>query len=668
MKQDLRQSTLYREAEALVRCFHQPGSGLISDVAEVSSDGEIIVFSGVLADSLEGNPCTRICLADVATGDTRVLTFGPNSDRSPVLSPDGRQIAFLSDRRIRGEFQLYLLDVSSRETRSAAAVEGCAEYVRWSPAGKQILLGSASHRMDIGELNGGAACGHRDEESLPKWMPYVKSGTGDDLWRSTWVYDIPSGAARRTSPGDMNVWEAAWCGSRAVAVVASSGRSEGSWYSSRLFLLDTDDGSARQLYVPSTELGGPVQIGCPSASPSGRHLALIEAICSDRGSVAGDLVLIDIASGAVQKIDTHGIDVTCTEWRSDRHLLLAGHRGLDTVVGLFDLSGSNFTVIWCSQEITTGGAYATVRGICEPGDCVLIAEGFSLAPELAVIRNGVYRRVRSFSLGSREPLKALAAAEAVRWVAPDGLEIEGWLLNPGGTAPHPLITAIHGGPVYHWRPRWLGRRVANLMLLRRGYAVLMPNPRGSSGRGREFVRLVMGDMGGADVRDCLSGIDHLVSEGIVDPNRLGLTGLSYGGFMTCWLVTQDARFAAAVAVSPIANQVTAHLLSDLGPWMSWFLNDRYNSPNGRYFQLSPIMHAHNARAPTLIISGRLDGCTPPEEAVQIHHALLENGVKSVLVEYPLEGHGVRNWPAVCDFSARVITWFEEHIPISATVE
>lgn len=154
---------------------------------------------------------------------------------------------------------------------------------------------------------------------------------------------------------------------------------------------------------------------------------------------------------------------------------------------------------------------------------------------------GEYRSVRSFDLSGDEVLSALNSVEALRWQAPDGLEIEGWLLKPRGVAPFPLITAIHGGPVWHWRPSWVGRNCANLMLLKRGYALFLPNPRGSTGRGRDFVRRVVGDMGGADTYDYLSGIDHLVAEGIADPERLGVTGVSYGGFMSCWLITQDQR-------------------------------------------------------------------------------------------------------------------------------
>jgi dipeptidyl aminopeptidase/acylaminoacyl peptidase len=168
-------------------------------------------------------------------------------------------------------------------------------------------------------------------------------------------------------------------------------------------------------------------------------------------------------------------------------------------------------------------------------------------------------------------------------------------------------------------------------------------------------------MGGADTYDLLSGLDHLVDQGVADPQRIGVIGTSYGGFMSSWLITQDARFAAAVAVAPVANQVTEHLMSNIPHFVSMFLADTYINPTGRYFERSPIMHAHKARTPTLIVCGALDRCTPAAEAIQLHNSLLESSVETVLVTYPEEGHGIQKCPASIDYAARVLDWFERHM-------
>lgn len=659
---DIRETALYQQAESLCRALRRPGAGLISDAAEVSTNGNHVAFAGTLFEALKGVPPTRVCVTHLETGDTRVLTFGPNVDRLPKFSPDGRHIAFLSDRNTVGDFQLYLLDPTSGAVRPTPLVEGWVEYLRWSPDGRRILLGVAGHGADISGGQG-AVTSKQVTKDLPSWTPAVETGDESYRYRRAWIYELATDRVRQVSSAENNIWEAVWCGNEALAAVSSPGPEEGLWYSARLHIVERETGNSREIYSPRS------QIGWPAASPSGKYLAIVEAICSDRWIVAGELRLIETASGEIQQVDTQGVDITHTEWRSDRHLLLAGHRGFETVVGLYDTVSNAFTEIWSSHEITTGGRYVAVSGLSERGDCVLVGEGFLRAPEIAVVRQGKYESVKSFDLSCDNQVNAIDAVERVNWKAPDALLIQGWLLRPKGKGPHPLVMDVHGGPVWHWRPQWLGRTsrgLTTLMLLKNGYAVFFPNPRGSSGRGQDFARHVLGEMGGTDTYDYLSGLDHLVEQGVADPKRLGVTGGSYGGFMTSWLVTQDSRFAAAVPVAPVTNHVSHHLISNIPHFVTIFLADKYNNPSGKYYTRSPILHAHKVKTPTLNICGALDRCTPPGEAMQFHNALLENGVRSVLVTYPEEGHGVRNFPAVIDYAARIAAWFEQFMPPTAT--
>ena len=634
----------------------QPGSGQISDAAELNacSDGATAVFSGTTLDNFDDAPPTRICKIDLASGDTRVLSFGPNTDRLPKYSPDGRQIAFLSDRARKNDFQLYLLDSLSGAARATPPLEGWIEYLHWSPDGKRILLAVAGHGADISGGQGAVATKQTASE-MPPWTPAVETGDEGFRWRRAWVYEVGANSVRQISVLDANIWEAVWCGNDAIAAVVSPGPGEGLWYTAQLHLIDIRSGNSSKVYKPID------QLGWPAASPSGKHIAVVEAVCSDRWIVAGDLKLIELASGNIHCIDTHGVDVAYTEWRSDQVLLVAGHRGFETVVAHYDLASNLFTEKWTSRDITTGGRYVSVSGLNDSCDCALIGESFTRAPEIAVVRRGEYRSVRSFDIGYATAASVISAVRPVIWKAPDGLELQGWLLEPYGNAPHPLILNIHGGPIWLWRPTWLGRNgVALLMLLKRGYAILFPNPRGSAGRGQEFARRVFGDMGGAETTDHLAAIDHLVNQGIVDPHRLGVTGGSHGGFMTCWIIGQDRRFSAAIPVAPVSNWVSQHLISNIPFFCSISLGDHYANPRGEYFMRSPIMYAHKVKTPTLNICGALDRCTPPSEAVQFHNALLENGVESVLVSYPQEGHGVRRFPALIDYAARVVSWFEDH--------
>jgi dipeptidyl aminopeptidase/acylaminoacyl peptidase len=660
MQRDIRGTSIYKQALGLYESARRPGTGLISDAVEISGapDGRHAVFSGTLLDKLEGVATTRICCVDLLSGDTRVLTYGPNSDRLAKHAPDGRWIAFLSDRNAPGDFQLYLLDPESGAAHPAAAVQGWVEYLHWSPDSRRILLGVAGHGADISGGQG-AVSSNAAVENLPSWTPTIAAGDESYKWRRAWIYDLAAGEARQVSPENWNVWEAAWCGPEGIAAVVSDGPGEGLWYSARLCILNTETGEGRELYSPKE------QLGLPAASPSGEYLAIVEAVCSDRWFVAGDLRVIDTRSGMVREVDTQRVDVTHIEWRSEDNLLFAGHRGFETIVGTINATSGLYRETWVGRESTVGGRYASVSGINNCGDCVLVTESFFSAPTIAVISDAVYRQVKSFDIG--DAARVDATVEAETWAASDGLEIQGWLLRPKSKGPHPVVMDIHGGPVSHWRPRRLVRTSFHcLLLVKLGYALFLANPRGSAGRGQDFARRVKGDLNGADAGDLLSGLDHLVKRGIADPRRIGVMGISYGGNMTSWLITQDARFAAAVPVAAHTNQVTEHLISNIPHFLSMFLADHYANQGGKYYQRSPVMYAHKATTPTLNICGALDRCTPAEEAVQFHNALLENGVKSVLVIYPEEGHGIRKLPAVIDFAARVASWFEGHMPPNRT--
>ncbi len=224
----------------------------------------------------------------------------------------------------------------------------------------------------------------------------------------------------------------------------------------------------------------------------------------------------------------------------------------------------------------------------------------------------------------------------------------------------PLVMDIHGGPVWCCRNRWQGRLRGAKVLADHGIASLYPNPRGSSGRGADFALHVKGDMGGEDTYDYLTGVEILVRRGIADPKRLGVTGISYGGFMSAWLITQDTRFAAAAPISCVANWYSQHRTSQIPYFDALFLDGKPAAPNGLFFARSPALFAERVQTPVLQLTGALDQNTPPTQALEFHRSLLEQGVKSVLATYPAAGHGIRSFPEVLDATTRYVSWFLEH--------
>jgi dipeptidyl aminopeptidase/acylaminoacyl peptidase len=654
---DLRQTPLYQEIEAHFQRALAPAFGRISGAADPapSPDGRHIAFTGSRMERLDGLPATRICLLDLRMDACEEITGGPHDDRLPQWSPDGTRLAFLSDRLVRGQHQLYLLEGDRLgEARATPVIEGTVEYVAWSPDGRSIVLAVAGPGADVDDAHGSGTVASGADD-LPSWLPQVDSGVTESQWRRLWLYDVATGASRVLSRPGLNVWEAAWAGSTAIAAVVSFAPDEGAWYSAVLARIDVATGREEIVYQSTR------QLGLPSPSPSGRHLALVQAVCSDRTVVAGDLLLVDQAGGAPRVVETGGVDVTHLAWRDDERLFVAGQRGLQSVYGEHNVATGAYTELWATAE-TSGQRYPLAAPLGRDA-FALVLHSYARFPELAVVRDGTPRTLLSLAHAGSTYLQDVGGTlEEVTWTAPDGLEIQGLLACPPTPGPHPLIVKVHGGPVWAYRNTWSMYYVYTPLLVSRGYAVLHPNPRGSGGRGRAFAEMVYGDMGGADTHDILAGIDALVERGRVDNARVGVTGISYGGYMANWLITQTDRFAAAVAMAPDSDYLSAHYTSNIPAFDQLFLQDDPTNLAGRYFSRSPLMYAGRVRTPTLQTTGALDRCTPPSQAIEFHHALLEHGVESALVIYPQEGHGVRCFPAIVDQCTRLVAWFERFMP------
>lgn len=660
-RRDIRTEPLYREVERFYESLYAPGTDAVTDANDlaVSPDGRQIAFTGTLYIDKAKPPVTRVVCLDRESGRLEVRPPSGSSDRLPRWSPDGNSLAYLSDALSVGDFQVFV-QRGTGTARALTALDVVIESLEWSPAGTHLLLGVAGRGADLAGCQGGATTA-RSAEELPEWAPRIETGDADNLWRHAWIVDATTGLARRAGPERLNVWESCWLGDSQIACVVSDSHSEGSWYQARLARIDIDTGAVAELHR------GPDQLGVPAAPPGGERLAVIEAVCSDRLIVAGALVLIDAGAGTLQRIDTLGTDVTHMVWRGEEALLYAGIRGLETVLGEVDPRTGTAHELWSDRQRTCGGWYPQLAAL-PAGGAVIVAESFSTAPEIAELEpGGGYHVLRSLAAERGGPTAATDQAAAGRvsvefcaWNGRDGLEIEGILIKPCGDGPWPLVMDIHGGPVWACRNRWQGRLRGARVLADHGVASLYPNPRGSSGRGAEFARRVKGDMGGEDTHDCLRGIDALVERGIAQPACLGVTGISYGGFMSAWLITQDARFAAAVPISPVTDWFSQHRTSQIPYFDSLFLDLAPAAADGLFFRRSPIMYADRVTTPVLQLTGALDQNTPPTQALEFHRSLLEHGRTSVLATYPTSGHGIRSFPQVVDATTRYVAWFLQH--------
>ena len=655
MSEDPQKPSSFNRVAALVEAWLRPEGGDMIELADaaISPDGTLIAGAGILPRKI-GAPLTqRLCLIDRASGD---VVLAPQSDggvdRRPAWSPDGAWIAYLAVRGASPLPEVWVREVSTGQERHVVVPENWAEYLQWSPDGDSLLIGAAGLNADVAGIAGATTTKIADAAKEP-WAPEVSSGVRAAQWRSIWTLDMSSWNVKKRSPCGVNIWEAAWRGSDAIVCIASDAPTEDDWYTADVRVLDLASGQMRRIYAAEH------QIAWLSAAPNGNRVCLAAGLASDRGILAGEL-FVGACEGDFRVHDTLKVDVTQTAWIDDDTIVFCGLRGLETVVGRLDCRTGESEELWRSETLTFGGPGAFVPAMSvTQAQLAFIAEGHFEPPQITTVDASTCETGRSRSFGARF---SDGKVRRYGWRAPDGLEIEGFLLTPDSEPPYPLVLQVHGGPVFAYRPAFLGRGTTSAALLRAGYALLQPNPRGSLGRGIDFVRHVYGDMGGKDVGDLLSGIDALVADGIADPQRLGVTGISYGGYIAAWIITQDDRFAASVPICPVTNWVSERLTSNVPTFADQFLGGDYDDLSSHYFDRSPVLFARNVKTPTLNVAGALDNITPPTQAVEFHNALLSSGVESTLVIYPQEGHAIRQYPALIDCTARMLDWFRHFMP------
>ncbi len=247
----------------------------------------------------------------------------------------------------------------------------------------------------------------------------------------------------------------------------------------------------------------------------------------------------------------------------------------------------------------------------------------------------------------------------------DGFDVQGWLIYPAdydSGKKYPMIVMVHGGPSSAVVPRWPGAGYGGVPFSALGYFVLMPNPRGSYGEGERFTQANRKDFGYGDLKDILAGVDTVTAKLPVDPQRIGLTGWSYGGFMTMFAVTQTNRFRAAVAGAGIANWQSYYGENSIDQWMIPFFGASVYDDPAVYAKSSAINFIHKVKTPTLVVVGDRDGECPAPQSFEFWHALRDQSVPTQLVVYPNEGHGFVDPDHRRDVLERALAWFQQYMP------
>jgi dipeptidyl aminopeptidase/acylaminoacyl peptidase len=615
--------------------------------AAMSPDGARVAFVQEEPAADGGSRASLLVAVTGTSAPPRRIVVGTGKAagtlRDLAWSPDSRRLALLSDADSPGQLQLYVAPVSGTSARSITHVTGALAHPAWSSDGRSVaLLFTENARDPVGPTSAKAAALGLVGENL-------------DVQRLA-VVDLGARVVRTVSPPGLYVHEfdASPDGQSFVATAGPPPGDDG-WYVAELYSIDAHSGKAVSLFKP------PLQIGSPRFSRDGKDIAFLAGLMSDEGVLGGEIFVVPAAGGAVRNL-TPGRDASPSwlAWLPSREILFAENAEGGSGLAVVALDGKAPRTLWRGVERLSGptGLAGPALSLASDGkNTAVVRQSFAKPPEVWA---GPVGQWSALTRANDKVEGCWGAAESLSWRS-DGLAVQGWLVHPRTeTGRSPMVVSVHGGPAGAVVPSWPSSS-SPLSLACEGDFVFLPNPRGSHGRGQDFVRGNVKDLGGGDLRDILAGVDEVVKTRPVDDARLGLEGWSYGGFMTMWAVTQTHRFRAALAGAGIANWQSYYGQNGIARWMlPYFGASVYDDP-AVYAKSSAINFIKNARTPTLVVVGERDIECPPPQSFEFWRALKALGVRTDLVVYAGEGHGFANPDNRQNLLRRTSAWFKEQL-------
>ena len=624
----------------------------IKDVGEarISPGGAMVAYTVISVNREKNNYISRIYIRHINTGDAAPIDEAQSNDSMPRWSRDGKKIAFASTRG--GKPALWVYDLEKRKAsmiaeweRSNHFLSKAGESLSWSPDSKQIAFVAAERPKEAPST---------DPRVISRIQYKSRTGFSDNLRSHIFIASIDPASVRQLTRGDYDEHSISWSPEgNEIAFLSNRERDPDANFNYDIFTVDVASGREHRLTsTPGVEFS-------PVWTPDGKQIAYTatKRAMTTIDSIAEDthVWIISRAGGAGREL-TASFDRRASSPQLSAHghfiYFLAGDRGR-TLIYKIPQGGGNVSPLFERQcQVSSFSVSIDDRIAFTLSDETTPAEVYTLDGP------GEIRRVTSLNAETAGGL-SLVKPENIRFKSFDGAEIEGWLMRPltfQANKKYPLVLFIHGGPhgMYGY-----GFNHSNQVYAARGYAVLYLNPRGSNGYGQKFSDGCVNNWGGGDYQDLMKGVDHVLAKyDWVDANRLGVTGGSYGGFMTNWVVTQTTRFKAAIAVASLSNLISFYstsLYQDLihvefkgYPWDNYDLLWKY----------SPLRYVKNVQTPTLLIHGEQDMDVHVTQAEEMYTALRQRGVESVLVRYPREGHGIREPAHRIDYMNRALAWFD----------
>lgn len=598
---------------------------------QFSPDGTRVAF--VVTDPLTGQHRTRhIWVYDLKSKSARQFTYSEKSETSPRWSPDGKQLGFLSGRN-GDEQQIFVMRIDGGEASALTKSKESVGAFEWAPDGQQIAFLAADAKSD-----------EQGKKEKDKDDSHVADK--DERHARLRILDLATKKERALTPANWEVKEMKWSPRGKSLVVIATDKPESDSETDRLFTVGAADGEMKQLLAPRGGFGD-IQI-----APSGTAIAF--SGCREDGPNPHDLMVLRVGDPAAQNLSGANLDrqIMDFHWLADGTILVDALDGFHSRFVSYGSDGSrNDAAMFASNP--------RQFAVSANGSVAFVGETATEAAELW-IWNRKDKPERATHLNDSWTKHALVKPEIFKYKSFDGVEIEAALVKPAdwdGKTKLPLVAYVHGGPTGAWEDSvdaW------SQLLAARGFAVVLPNIRGSIGYGQKFVEMNRADWGGADYKDVMAGVHDLVNRGIADANRLGIAGWSYGGYMSEWAITQTNEFKGAVSGAGMANLIS-EFGTERGPaYDEWFWGVPYEKPEG-FLNHSPFLFLKKAKTPTLILQGENDTTDPVGQSQELYRGLKRYGVPAELVLYPREPHGFQEMKHRLDMQKRMVAWLEKYV-------
>ncbi len=624
-----------------------------------SPDGRWILYTETDWDRKNDRQISHIYVARAMGGGAAIkLTNGEKGETSPQWSPDGSRIAFLADRTAgeptpgtRGPGnQIWLIRAEGGEAEKLTTEETPISEFRWSPDGKRIAFVTRDTPKDKAD---------RDKRKKDKFDAVLVDA--DYTYAHLWTIALADKSKKRITDGAFSVAQIRWSpNSQSIAYVQSvNGNQESSWFElnaerkTDIYVVSADGGSPRKLTSNAAADSN------PEWSPDGSELAYLAAMSADGWAEKQDIMVLAATGGTPRDLTRDFPDSAGDpKWSPDgKSVYWNSEEGVRRHVFRVAANGGKFV------HITEGGAMYADFDLSPDGNRIVCTIDTSMSPpDVWVIpTGGSAQRVKISSSNPQFDEFAVAKSEAVRWKGPDNFDVEGWVTYPldyQAGKKYPLILNIHGGPYGANTARFDARAQ---IFAAHGYAILAPNPRGSTGYGEKFEKANVSDWGGKDFGDLMAGVDAMIDRGLADKDKLVVMGGSYGGFMTFWTITQTNRFKAAIGHAGISDWYSMTGQTDIPGLITYgFLGPAWKTTE-TYRKYSPITYVDRVKTPIMITHGEQDRRVPIQQAEEYYRALKGVGDDVIFVRYPREGHGITEPNHQIDLVGRQLAWFEQHL-------